>query len=95
MLVSNNLLANKNLKKIIGVLSDGDLRRIIDKRLNIHNVKLAEVMNKQFKFIHPDALVTEAINIMQSYRIFSLPVILDEHIVGIFNMHDLLKTGIL
>lgn len=95
LLVTNNQLNNKNLKKIIGVLSDGDLRRIIDKRLNVNNIRLKDVINKQFKSIHPDALVTEALTMMESHKIFSLPVILDEHIVGIFNMHDLLKSGVI
>lgn len=95
LLIIERKLSSKNLKKIIGVLSDGDLRRIIDKRLNIHETKLTDVMNKQFKFIHPDALVTEALGMMQNYKIFSLPVVQDDNIVGIFNMHDLLKAGIL
>lgn len=94
LLVTNNQLNQQNLKKIIGVLSDGDLRRIIDRRLNINNIKLIDVMTKQFKSIHPEALVTEALAIMEKHKIFSLPVIVDEHIVGIFNMHDLLKAGI-
>ena len=52
-------------------------------------------MNKEFKFIHPEALVLEALAIMEKYKIFALPVIANDHIVGIFNMHDVLKAGIL
>ncbi len=95
LLIVNSKLCNQTANKIIGVLSDGDLRRIIDKRLNIHDTKLVDVMNKKFKSIHPDSLVMEAVVIMENYKIFSLPVIKDDYIVGIFNMHDLLKTGIL
>ena len=95
LLVTNSNPTNINCKKIVGVLSDGDLRRIIDQRLNIHNTKLIDVMNKQFKSIHPDSLVMEAVALMETHRIFSLPVINDNQIIGIFNMHDLLQAGIL
>ena len=86
---------NNNPKKIIGVLSDGDLRRIIDQRININTVKLTEVINTQFKHISPNALAIEAIKIMETHKIFSLLVINNQEIVGIFNMHDLLQAGLL
>lgn len=85
----------KDPKKIIGVLSDGDLRRIIDQRLDFNKIQLTDVINKQFKFITPNALAVEAINLMERNKIFSLPVIDNNQIVGIFNMHDLLQAGIL
>lgn len=85
----------QNPTGIVGVLSDGDLRRIIDKGLNFHKTTLSTVINRDFKFISPDALALEALNIMQKYRIFSLPVIQQQKVVGIFNMHDLLQAGII
>lgn len=87
--------AANDSKKIIGVLSDGDLRRIIDQRLDFNKIKLINVINKKFKYITPSSLAVEAINIMEQNKIFSLPVIDNNEIVGIFNMHDLLKAGIL
>ncbi len=86
---------SKNTKNIVGVFSDGDLRRIIDQRLDINNIKLIDVMTKKFKSIGPDSLAMEAIAIMENNKIFSLPVIQHGEIIGIFNMHDLLKAGIL
>jgi arabinose-5-phosphate isomerase len=95
LVVVDKKTSKSKLKKIIGVISDGDLRRMIDKRLNIYNTKIIDIMNKEFKFIHPEALVLEALAIMEKYKIFALPVIANDHIVGIFNMHDVLKAGIL
>lgn len=86
---------NDHHKNIIGVLSDGDLRRIIDQRLDFNTIKLTDVINKQFKFISSNALAIEAIKLMEKNKIFSLPVIDNNKIVGIFNMHDLLQAGIL
>ena len=95
LLISDQRSLNNANKKIIGVLSDGDLRRIIDQRLNIHKTKLVDIMNRKFKWIEPGSLAVEALSIMENYRIFALPVIKDNNIIGIFNMHDLLKAGIL
>lgn len=95
LLIIEQKFFSKLNNKIIGVLSDGDLRRIIDKRLNIYQTKLSEIMNRNFKYIEPEALAVEALTIMKTYRIFSLPVVKDNSIIGIFNMHDLLKAGIL
>ena len=86
---------NNNPKKITGVLSDGDLRRIIDQRLDINNIKLIDVINKKFKSISSEALAIEAIKIMENNKIFSLPVVNNQEIAGIFNMHDLLQAGLL
>lgn len=87
--------AENNPKNIIGVLSDGDLRRIIDQRLDFNKIQLPDVINKKFKCISSNALAVEAVTIMEKNKIFSLPVIDNNHIVGIFNMHDLLQAGIL
>lgn len=84
-----------NPKKVIGVLSDGDLRRMIDQRLDINTTSLSSIMTKNFKFIEPDSLAVDAIKIMETNKIFALPVIAFQEIVGIFNMHDLLQAGVL
>jgi arabinose-5-phosphate isomerase len=89
------VVKSTDLKTVIGVLSDGDLRRIIDKRLDVNATPLVNIITKNFKFISSDELAIEAINIMEKNKILALPVINNQKIVGIFNMHDLLKAGLL
>jgi arabinose-5-phosphate isomerase len=89
------LVAEEKFNQIIGVFSDGDLRRTIDNKVNINTVDIKDVMNINFKFIGPNALLTDAINLMEHNKIFTLPVVENNNIVGIFNMHDILHAGIL
>ena len=81
---------------LVGVFTDGDLRRILDARLNLHTAKVAEVMTKGGKVAHPEQLAVEAINVMETFKISALMVV-DEHRqpLGAFNMHMLLKAGVL
>ena len=81
---------------LVGVFTDGDLRRILDARLNLHTAKVAEVMTEGGKVAHPEQLAVEAINVMETFKISALMVV-DEHRqpLGAFNMHMLLKAGVL
>ncbi|MEW9799036.1 KpsF/GutQ family sugar-phosphate isomerase [Alteromonas sp. CYL-A6] len=81
---------------LIGVFTDGDLRRILDARVDIHTTRVEDVMTKGGKTTFADALAVEALNLMETYNISALMVV-DEHRcpVGAFNMHMLLRAGVL
>jgi len=81
--------------KLVGVFTDGDLRRALDKNLDIHTTKIAEAMSKKCKTIARNALAFEALQVMEQYAITSLVVVDDANIpVGAIHMHDLLKAGL-
>ncbi len=81
---------------LIGVFTDGDLRRILDAKVDIHNATVSSVMTKGGKTTSKHELAVEALNIMEANKITALMVV-DENRqpVGAFNMHILLKAGVL
>ena len=82
-------------KKIVGIFTDGDLRRCLEKKINIHKVTLAKVMTKNYKFINEKELLSEAISHMEKYKVFSLLVKNQNgQIIGLLRMHDLLEAKI-
>jgi arabinose-5-phosphate isomerase len=80
-----------------GVITDGDLRRLIlpasnEKRPDIFFLPVKEVMNRQPKTIREEALITEAIHVMETYSITTLVVVDERHVVaGVVHLHDILK----
>jgi arabinose-5-phosphate isomerase len=80
---------------IVGVFTDGDLRRVLDKGINIHDTRVADVMTGGFKSIHAGSLATEAALLMQENSIYSLVVLSDSgELGGIITMHDLLRANV-
>ena len=82
-------------KKIVGIFTDGDLRRCLEKKININKVTLVEVMTKNYKFIYEKELLSEAISQMKKYKVFSLLVKnKNGQVIGLLRMHDLLEAKI-
>ena len=80
---------------MLGVFTDGDLRRVLDKGIDIHNTRVADVMTGGFKSIHSACLATEAALMMQENSIYSLVVVSDSNeLQGIITMHDLLRANV-
>jgi len=81
---------------LIGVFTDGDLRRSLDKNVDVHTTAIEQLMTRNGKTIRADQLAAEALNIMEEMKISALPV-LGEHgeLVGALNMHDLLRAGVI
>lgn len=81
---------------LIGLFTDGDLRRILDAEINIHKDSITSVMTKNPLVAKQDMLAAEALKIMEDKKINGL-IIVDEnhHPIGAMNMHDLLKSGVL
>jgi arabinose-5-phosphate isomerase len=81
--------------KLAGVFTDGDLRRTIDHKIDLHGAVVRDVMTADCKTIHPGMLAAEALQIMDSTKINALPVVNDgNELVGALNMHDLLRAGV-
>jgi arabinose-5-phosphate isomerase len=82
---------------LVGVITDGDLRRAIEKFSDLFNRKASEVMTRNPKWIEKDALAAKAVQRMEEYSITSLFVfdkVGDKVPVGIIHLHDLLKAGV-
>ncbi len=83
-------------ERVLGVFTDGDLRRVLDRQVDVHSAHVAEVMTRNCKTIAPGALAAEALQMMQHYRINALPVVNSAGMLaGVLNMHDLLRAGVL
>ena len=83
--------------QLIGVITDGDLRRALEKWSDLLKRRAAEVMTKNPKWIEKDALAAQAVQRMEEYSITSLFVLNragDRVPVGIIHLHDLLKAGV-
>ncbi len=82
-------------QRVVGVFTDGDLRRVLDKQVDVHRTRMGEVMTKGGKSIHPKELAAEAVHLMELHAITALPVVdADGVLVGALNVHDLLRAGV-
>ena len=81
--------------RLVGIFTDGDLRRCINKKVDIQNTKIKDVMTKKFKTINSDALAIDASKIMEDNKIFTLVVIDKNKHIGVISMHDLIEARIL
>lgn len=80
---------------IIGVFTDGDLRRTIDSGRNIEKALIRDVMSSKYKYIKGNALAAEAARMMQESSVYVLIVSDDEdRLIGIVKMHDLLRANV-
>ena len=85
-------------KRIVGIFTDGDLRRCLNNGINIDNTKIKEVMTANFKSIESNALAIDAAAIMESNKILSLVVNSPNKSpdgAGVITMHQLLEAGII
>jgi arabinose-5-phosphate isomerase len=83
-------------KHLLGVYTDGDLRRTLEKKLDFSTTPVSSVMSRNPRSIGPDALAVEAVQLMEQYNINQLLVVdADKKLVGALNMHDLLKAKVI
>jgi arabinose-5-phosphate isomerase len=83
-------------KHLLGVYTDGDLRRTLEKKLDFSTTPVSTVMSRNPRSIGPDALAVEAVQLMEQYNINQLPVAdANNKLVGALNMHDLLKAKVI
>ncbi len=80
--------------KLIGVVTDGDLRRMIEKYDNFNTLVARDIMTKNPRTIDKDELVVSALSIMRENNITQLPVTDNGNYIGVIHLHDILKEGI-
>jgi len=80
---------------LCGILTDGDLRRLLQRTTDISNLVVSQVMTRNPKTIRKDILAAQALTIMENYKITQL-IVIDEnqHPIGMIHMHDLVEAGL-
>lgn len=82
--------------QLLGVYTDGDLRRTLDQKASLHELQVTEVMTRGGKSIRSDLLAAEAVHLMEASKINALPVTDEQgRVIGALNMHDLLRAGVI
>ncbi len=81
--------------RILGVFTDGDLRRALDAQVDVHSANMSEVMTSPCRTIAPQDLAAEAVHLMEVHRITALPVADEQgRLIGALNVHDLFRAGV-
>ncbi len=81
--------------KVLGIYTDGDLRRTLDRQLDVHKTPVEQAMTRNCKTARADMLAGEALAMMDQHKINALLIVDENNILqGALNMHDLLRAGI-
>jgi arabinose-5-phosphate isomerase len=82
--------------RLVGIFTDGDLRRALDQEINVHNTIMGSVVHRDCIVTGPDIMAAEAVHVMEENKITALLVV-DEnrHLIGALNVHDLFRAGIM
>ncbi|MBN1199950.1 MAG: KpsF/GutQ family sugar-phosphate isomerase [Bacteroidales bacterium] len=80
--------------KLVGMITDGDLRRMLEKNIELEKVTAEDVMSLNPKIIEPETLVIEALHLMRNNNITQLIVLKNDVYLGMIHLHDILKEGI-
>ena len=82
--------------RVIGIFTDGDLRRALERPLDVQNTPVEQVMSANPRTIHAERLAVEAVKLMEDHRISQVLVVDDaSHLIGALNMHDLFRAKVL
>lgn len=83
-------------QRLAGIFTDGDLRRVLDRGIDVHATPISEVMTPNCRTIASGVLAAEAVHMLEQYKINALLVVDDERrVVGALNVHDLLRAGVM
>lgn len=84
-----------NDESLVGIITDGDLRRAFQTHENLRELKAQDIMTKNPRSIDEESMVVDALNLMKEYNITQLPVLRKKKYVGVIHLHDILKEGII
>jgi arabinose-5-phosphate isomerase len=83
-------------RRLIGIFTDGDLRRALERAVDLHTTRIEAVMTRDPRTIRPEALAVEAVEVMESRKSTQLPVVdAANRVIGALNIHDLFRAKIL
>jgi arabinose-5-phosphate isomerase len=81
--------------ELLGIITDGDLRRMLNKQTDFLTLTAKDIMTVNPKTIGPDDYAVTALSLMEEKSITQLVVVEDNIVLGIVHLHDLLKEGLL
>ena len=81
--------------ELVGIFTDGDLRRTLENKVDIQNTYMQEVMSKDPYIMNTETLAYNAVAIIQEMKITSLLVVEDKTVIGALNIHDLFRAGVM
>jgi len=87
-------VVNEN-EELLGIITDGDLRRMLEKTTSLEEMRAEQIMTPQPKTINADAPAIDAMELMRINNITQLPVVVDNRYAGVIHLHDLIREGIL
>jgi arabinose-5-phosphate isomerase len=80
---------------VLGIFTDGDLRRLLDRQVDIHALKMQDVMTTKCRTIRGHQLAAQGVHLMDQHRVTTLLVTENQRLLGAFNAHDLLRAGVM
>ncbi len=82
-------------RRVLGIFTDGDLRRALDRGIDVHRTPMAEVMHENCKVTNAELLAAEAVHLMEEHKITGLLVTdAERRLIGALNIHDLFRAGV-
>ncbi len=82
--------------RLAGIFTDGDLRRVLDRGIDVHRTPMQDVMTANCRTIAPGVLAAEAVHLLEQFKINALLVVDDSRqVIGALNIHDLLRAGVM
>ena len=83
-------------RQVLGIFTDGDLRRALDTSVDVHQARMRDVMHEGAKVGTQNMLAAEAVHVLEEFKITSLLIVDDDQrLVGALNVHDLLRAGVM
>ena len=81
--------------ELVGIFTDGDLRRTLENKIDIQSTYMKEVMKKDPYIMNEDTLAYNAVATLQEMKITSLLIVKDKRVIGALNIHDLFRAGVM
>lgn len=81
--------------KVVGIITDGDLRRMLERTNDIVEIKALDILSENPKTIEPDVLAVHALEVLRKYDISQLIVQENDNYIGVLHLHDLVREGIM
>ena len=81
--------------KVIGIITDGDIRRMLNENETFSHLTARDIMTKNPKLVQANAMVIDAFQVLEDYKITQLVVVENDIYIGVLHLHDILKEGII